>query len=68
MLYVLKQDGVIVGYFGIFPLKHEVIEKIMNGIEKSKFRTELLTSKYIFPSFKAGTTEEVFLVIGVKKT
>jgi len=67
MFYVLKQDGLIVGYFGMFPLKHEAIEKIMNGLEETRFRTELLTPKYIIPEFKAGVTEEAFLIIGVKQ-
>jgi hypothetical protein len=63
---VLKQDGIIVGYIGLFPLKQEAIKKIMDGLEESRFRTELLTHEYI-TQFKGKEAEHVFLIIGVKQ-
>src|SRR6266567_3291652 len=66
MIYVTKQDEVIVGYVIIMPLKHEAIEKVMAGLEETRFRTELLTQENII-LFKPGETEEAFMLIGVKQ-
>lgn len=66
MIYVTKQDDVIVGYVMIMPLKYEAIEKIMAGLEETRFRTELLTKTNIVP-FETGKTEEAFMLIGVKQ-
>lgn len=66
MIYTTKQDDVIVGYVIIMPLKHEAVEKIMTGLEETRFRTELLTKANIVP-FEAGKTEEAFMLIGVKQ-
>lgn len=63
---VLKQDDLIVGYIGVFPLKHEAIEKIMSGMAESRFRTEVMAPEYI-TQFKPGHAEEVFLIIGAKQ-
>ncbi|MDQ2905792.1 MAG: helix-turn-helix domain-containing protein, partial [Chloroflexota bacterium] len=66
MIYVTKQDEMVVGYFIIIPLKHGAILKIMQGLEETRFRTELLNKDNI-TSFIAGKTEEAFLLIGVKQ-
>jgi hypothetical protein len=66
IFHVLKQGEIVVGYVGIFPLKHEAIEKIMSGTAESSFRTEVLISKYIM-QFQPGEAKEVFLIIGAKK-
>ncbi len=66
IFHVLKQGETVVGYVGIFPLKHEAIEKIMSGMAESRFRTEVLAPEYI-TQFKPGEAEEVFLIIGAKQ-
>lgn len=66
ILYALKQDGIVVGYIGLFPLKQEAIKKIMDGLKESRFRTELLTPEHI-TQFKEKVAEHVFLIIGVKQ-
>jgi hypothetical protein len=66
MTYITKQDNIIVGYVIVMPLKHEAIQKIMDGLEENRFRTELLTKNNITP-FEIGKTEEAFLLIGVKQ-
>ena len=66
MFYVLRQDDVIVGYYIVFPLKHEAIERIMSGMEESRFRTSVLAPENI-TQFKPGEADEVFLVIGVRQ-
>jgi hypothetical protein len=66
IFHVLKQGETVVGYVGIFPLKHEAIEKIMSGIPESRFRIEVLAPEYI-TQFKIGEAEEVFLIIGAKQ-
>jgi len=63
IFYVLRQEDIIVGYIGLFPLKHEAIEAIMSGIEEDRFRTGILTPENII-HFKPGETEELFLTIG----
>lgn len=62
IFYVLRQDELIVGYIGLFPLKHEAIEAIMKGMEEDRFRTGILTPENIVP-FKPGEAKEVFLII-----
>jgi len=42
IFYVLRQDELIVGYLGLFPLKHEAREAIMAGMEEDRFRTGIL--------------------------
>lgn len=66
IFHVLKQDGIIVGYVGIFPLKQEAIDKIMSGMPESRFRTEILAPECILP-FEPGKANNVFLIIGVKQ-
>jgi predicted DNA-binding transcriptional regulator AlpA len=66
IFYVLKQDDLIVGYAGLFPLKAEAIEKIMSGVPESSFRTGLLTPEYI-TQFKQGEADHVFTIIGVRQ-
>ncbi len=66
IFHVLKQGETVVGYVGIFPLKHEAVEKIMSGMAESRFRTEVLSPEYI-TQFKPGEAEEVFLIIGAKQ-
>lgn len=66
MFYMTKQDGVIVGYVGLFPLKQEAIDQIMSGMEESKFRTGILNPENIL-QFKQGEADNTFLVIGVKQ-
>jgi hypothetical protein len=66
IFYVLKQDDLIVGYVGIFPLKQEAIERIMSGVAESTFRTGLLTPENI-NQFKPGEADHVFLVLGVRQ-
>jgi len=66
MFYIVKQDEVVVGYIGLMPLKQEAIQKIMNGLEETRFRTELLTPEYI-TQFKSGEADNVFVLIGVKQ-
>jgi hypothetical protein len=66
IFYVLKQDEILVGYLGIFPLKHEAIEAIMSGMEEDRFRTGVLSPENIV-QFRPGEAEEVFLIIGVRQ-
>lgn len=66
IFHVLKQGETVVGYVGIFPLRHEAIEKIMTGMSESRFRTEVLAPEYL-TQFKPGEAEEVFLIIGAKQ-
>jgi len=66
IFYVLKQDEVVVGYVGIFPLKQEAMQAIMSGMEEARFRTGILTPENIIP-FKPGETDSVFMIIGVKQ-
>lgn len=66
IFHVLKQDDIVVGYVGIFPLKQEAIDKIMAGMSESRFRMEALAPEYI-TQFKPGEADNVFLIIGVKQ-
>lgn len=66
IFHVLKQGETVVGYIGIFPLKHEAIEKIMSGITEARFRLEVLAPQYIV-QFIPREAEEVFLIIGAKQ-
>ncbi|HJT59067.1 MAG TPA: hypothetical protein VJ761_21350 [Ktedonobacteraceae bacterium] len=66
IFHVLKQDGIVVGYVGIFPLKPEAIDKIMAGMSESKFRMEVLAPEYI-TQFKPGEADHIFLIIGVRQ-
>jgi hypothetical protein len=66
MFYVVKQDGLVVGYIAFMPLKQEAIEKIMAGLEETRFRTELLTPEYI-AQFRPGEADSLFVLIGVKQ-
>lgn len=66
IFHVVKQDGVIVGYVGIFPLEHRAIEKIISGMAESQFRVEVMSPENIV-QFKPGKAEEIFLIIGVKQ-
>lgn len=66
IFYVLKQDDLIVGYLGLFPLKQAAIDKIMSGVEESFFRTELLTPENI-TQFTPNEADNVFLIIGVRQ-
>jgi predicted DNA-binding transcriptional regulator AlpA len=66
IFYVLRQEDLIVGYIGMFPLKKEAIKTIMSGAEESRFRNGLLTPENILP-FKTGQANDVFLVIGVRQ-
>lgn len=66
IFYVLRQDELIVGYIGIFPLKHKAIESIMSGVSEANFRTGILSPENITP-FIPGETEEAFLVIGARQ-
>lgn len=66
IFHVLKQDGIVVGYAGIFPLKQEAIDKIMAGMPESRFRIEVLAPEYI-TQFRPGEADNVFLIIGVKQ-
>jgi hypothetical protein len=63
---VLKQDDIVVGYIGIFPLKQEAINKITNGMSESRFRIEVLAPEYI-TQFKPGEANNVFVIIGVRQ-
>jgi hypothetical protein len=66
IFHVLKQDGIVVGYVGIFPLKQEAIDKIMAGMPESRFRIEVLAPEYI-TQFRPSEADNVFLIIGVKQ-
>lgn len=66
MFYVLRQDELIVGYVGLFPLKQEAIDKIMSGVEESSFRTGILSPENI-TQFRAGEADNVFIVLGVRQ-
>jgi hypothetical protein len=66
IFHVLKQDGIVVGYIGIFPLKQEAIDRIVAGMPESRFRLEVLAPEYI-TRFRTGEADNVFLIIGVKQ-
>jgi hypothetical protein len=65
--YVVKQDGIIVGFVSLMPLKHETIEKLMSG----DIRGWDITSDDVLP-FTPGASLECFVMAiavrsGVKK-
>lgn len=66
IFYVLRQDELIVGYVGFYPLKHEAIETIMGGMDEDRFRTGVLSPENILP-FKPGEARELFLVVGARQ-
>jgi predicted DNA-binding transcriptional regulator AlpA len=66
IFYVLRQEEIIVGYIGFFPLKHEAMEAIMAGMEEDRFRASILTPANIVP-FKSGEAKELFIIIGAKQ-
>lgn len=66
IFYVVKQDDVIVGYVGLFPLKQSAIDQIMSGMEEAKFRTGILSPENI-TQFKPGEADNVFLVLGARQ-
>jgi hypothetical protein len=66
IFYVLKQEEIIVGYVGFFPLKHEAIKAIMSDMDENRFRTGILAPANIVP-FKAEEAKELFLIIGAKR-
>lgn len=66
IFYAVKQDNITVGYVGMFPLRHEAIDRIMSGTAESTFRTGLLTPENIL-QFRPHEADNVFLVIGVKQ-
>lgn len=66
IFYILRQEGLLVGYVGMFPLKQKAIDQIMSGASESTFRSGVLTPNNI-NSFKPGKAESVFLTIGVKQ-
>jgi helix-turn-helix protein len=66
IFYVLRQEEIIVGYVGLFPLKHDAIEVIMSGIDEDRFRTSVLSPVNVVP-FTPEEAKEVFLVIGAKQ-
>ncbi|MEO7022018.1 MAG: helix-turn-helix domain-containing protein [Ktedonobacteraceae bacterium] len=66
IFYILKQEEIIVGYVGLFPLKHDAIEAIMSGLDEDRFRTGILAPANIIP-FKTGEAKELFLTIGAKQ-
>lgn len=66
IFHILKQNEIIVGYIGLFPLRHEAIEAIMSGISEDHFRTGILSPDNIEP-YAVGQGYELFLVIGAKQ-
>lgn len=66
IFYVLKQDELVVGYAGLFPLKQEAIDKIMSGAAESTFRGGILAPANITP-FKPGEAGNVFIVLAVRQ-
>jgi predicted DNA-binding transcriptional regulator AlpA len=62
IFYILRQEELVVGYLGLFPLKHEAIEAIMSGMEEDRFRTGILNPDNIV-QFEPGMAEEVFVII-----
>lgn len=66
IFYVLKQDELVVGYVGLFPLKKAAIDTIMSGMEESSFRTNILAPENIVP-FAPGQADDVFVVIGARQ-
>src|SRR5260221_471661 len=66
IFHVLKQGEALVGYVGIFPLKHDAIEKIMSGIPESRFRIEVLSPENIV-QFKPEEAKEAFVIIGTRQ-
>lgn len=66
IFYVLRQEEIIVGYVGLFPLKHDAIQAIMSGMDEDRFRDGILVPANIVP-FTPGGARELFLVIGAKQ-
>lgn len=66
IFYVLRQEEIIVGYIGLFPLRHEAIEAIMAGMEEDRFRSGILVPANILP-FEPDQAKELFLIIGAKQ-
>jgi hypothetical protein len=69
--YVVEQDGFIVGYLGLIPMREEAIAKIMDeeGSTMTKLlamRTEIVTPENIL-QFKPGEADNIFLIIGVRQ-
>jgi hypothetical protein len=66
IFYIVKQEELIVGYVGLFPLKQEAIETIMSGMAESRFNVGILSPDNI-TQFKPGEADSLFLIIGVKQ-
>jgi hypothetical protein len=70
--YVVEQDGFIVGYLYMLPLKAEAIARIM-GVQEETTMSQLLLmrSAIVIPEnilqFKPGEADNVFLTIGVRQ-
>ncbi len=66
IFYVVKQDDVIVGYVGLFPLVQAAVDQIMSGMEESQFRTGILNPENV-TQFKPGEADNLFLVLGARQ-
>ena len=60
MYYVVKQDGIVVGFLGIIPIKRDVLEKMMQqpGLNEE--------AEDILPFVPSVPVHGVFLEIGVR--
>jgi len=60
MYYVVKQDGIVVGFLGIIPIKEDTLEKMMQqpGLNE--------TAEDILPFTSGVTIHGIFLEIGVR--
>ncbi len=69
--YIIEQDGIMVGFLGIVPLKKEVIDRIIGETEKARSELLTATSEIITPenisSFEPGEAENVFLITVVRQ-
>jgi len=59
--YVVKKEGVVVGYVTIMPLEHEIIEKLMSG----KIRGWDIRPENVLP-FKPGVPLECYTGIAIR--
>ena|SRR5579884_556606 len=69
--YIIEQDGIMVGYLGIVPIKKEVADRIVGETEDARSNLLTTTSEIITPEnvemFKPGDAKNIFLIAVVRQ-
>ncbi len=66
IFYIVEQEGVIVGYIAMLPLKRETIDRLMPMTNNPPPENRKITSEDIL-EFKQGEIDNLFLVIEVRQ-